>query len=84
MGLTSEIPDHVWAFDLPGVPNFIGTHVIFAVVPRDMETFDDLFLFDRLDGGIDVIFAEHGHHVPHCLDEQFLLVGAQLGAIQSP
>ena len=30
VGLAAEVPDHVRAFDLPGVPHLVGTDVVFS------------------------------------------------------
>ena len=34
VGLASKVPNHVWTFDLPGIPNLVGTYVILPAEPR--------------------------------------------------
>ena len=67
--LASEVPHHVGAFDLPCVPYLIGSDIVFASVPRDMKSIDDMLLLDRLDRRLNVFLTKHGHHALHRIDQ---------------
>ena len=53
VGVAAEVPDEVGAFDLPGVPDFVGGEVVFAAVAGDEEALDEVFVCDGFHGGGD-------------------------------
>ena len=65
VGLTAKIPDHVWTFDLPGIPDLVGADIVFTSVPRNVESIDDSLLLYGIEGCFDVVIAKHGHHLFH-------------------
>lgn len=63
--LTAKIPDHVWTFDLPGIPDLVGADIVFTSVPGNVEPIDDSLLLYGIEGCFDVVSAKHGHHLFH-------------------
>ena len=40
VGKATVVPNHLGAFDLPRIPNLIGSDVVFSGVPRNTELLD--------------------------------------------
>ncbi len=53
VGEAAEVSDEVGAFDLPGVPDFVGGEVVFAAVAGVEEALDEVFVCDGFHGGGD-------------------------------
>src|SRR5579871_5420712 len=70
----AEIPDHIRAFDLPDVPDFVVADVVDAAVAGDEQPFDDFFLFDGFHRRRDVVGPETGQHAAHGIEQPGLLV----------
>ena len=65
VGLTAKIPDHVGAFDLPGIPDLVGADIVLTCVPGNVEPIDNSLLLYGIEGCVDVVSAKHGHHLFH-------------------
>ncbi len=83
VGVAAEVPDEVGAFDLPGVPDFVGGDVVFAAVAGDEEALDEVFFDDGFHGGGDVVGAEADEHAAHGFEELGLLVLAEIGTAEA-
>lgn len=83
VGEAAEVPDEVGAFDLPGVPDFVGGDVVFAAVAGDEEARYEVFVLDGLHGGGDVVGAEADEHAAHGFEELGLLVFGEIGAAEA-
>lgn len=83
VGHAAEVPDHVGAFDLPGVPDFVASDIKRTAVAGDEEAVDELLLRNGADGGFGIVRAEAGQHGAHGIEQFRLLVLGQLGAAEA-